>query len=122
MRPAEPRPVAVAATRSDNTTDLDRVLQNLDRVLGGPEPAAPDLPLFDDQDAADLAPLVVPGVAPRRPLSVRRTTPDPAKLKARPSRPLADAAPRSAGIAAPRPRGARERARASSGWRRSRTR
>jgi len=95
MRPAEPRPVAVVAARPDNTTDLDRVLQNLDRVIGGPEPAAPDLPLFDDHDAADLAPVVVPGVAPRRPLSVRRTTPDPAKLKARPSRPLADAAPRS---------------------------
>ncbi len=95
MRPAEPRPARVVATRSDNRTDLDRVLQNLDRVLGGPEPAAPDLPLFDDQGDADLAPVVVPGVAPRRPLSVRRTTPDPAKLKARPSRPPADAAPRS---------------------------
>jgi len=95
MRPAEPRPASVVPTRSDNTTDLDRVLQNLDRVLGGPEPAAPDLPLFDHHDGADLAPVVVPGVAPRRPLAVRRTTPDPAKLKARPSRPPADAAPRS---------------------------
>jgi uncharacterized RDD family membrane protein YckC len=101
MRPAEPRPAPVLATRSENTTDLDRVLQNLDRVLGGPEPAAPDLPLFDDQDAADLAPVVVPGVAPRRPLAVRRTTPDPAKLKARPSRPPADAAPRSLGLPLP---------------------
>jgi resuscitation-promoting factor RpfA len=95
MRPADARPAASAVARSDNTTDLDRVLQNLDRVLGGPEPAAPDLPLFDDRDDGDLAPVVVPGVAPRRPLSVRRTTPDPAKFKARVPRPPADAAPRS---------------------------
>ena len=95
MRPAEPRPAPIVATGSDNTTDLDRVLQNLDRVIGGPEPAAPDLPLFDDRDDADLAPVVVPGVAPRRPLAVRRTTPDPAKLRARASRAPGDAAPRS---------------------------
>ena len=54
-----------------------------------------DLPLFDDRDDADLAPVVVPGVAPRRPLSVRRTTPEPTRLKAGRSRPPADAAPRS---------------------------
>jgi uncharacterized RDD family membrane protein YckC len=95
MRPAEPRPVPAVVSRSDNTADLDRVLQNLDRVLGAPEPAAPDLPLFDEKDEADLAPVVVPGAAPRRPLSVRRTTPDPARLKARPSRAESVPAPRS---------------------------
>jgi uncharacterized RDD family membrane protein YckC len=98
MRPAasragEPRAMPAVAGRVENTADLDRVLQNLDRVLGGPEPASPDLPLFDEKDA-DLAPVVTPGVAPRRPLSVRRTTPDPAKLKARISRTPSDPMPR----------------------------
>ena len=95
MRPAEPRPMPAVTARAENTTDLDRVLQNLDRVLGAPQPAAPDLPLFDEKDESDLAPVVVPGLAPRRPLAVRRTTPDPAKLKAKMSRPPADSAPRS---------------------------
>lgn len=67
--------------------DLDKVLQNLDRVLGD-APAAPDLPLFDDDpaDPAGLAPLVEAGAAPRRPLAVRRATPDPARLRPRPVR------------------------------------
>jgi uncharacterized RDD family membrane protein YckC len=61
--------------------DLARVLQNLDRVIGGPEAPA-DLPLFGD--APDLPPMVTPPATPRRPLSVRRTTPDPARLKPKP--------------------------------------
>lgn len=61
--------------------DLDKVLQNLDRVLGGAE-RAPDLPLFD----GETAPLVDATAAPRRPLSVRRATPDPARLRPKPVR------------------------------------
>lgn len=62
--------------------DLERVMQNLDKVLGGPEA---DLPLFDDA-TADLPPMVTPPATPRRPLAVRRTTPDPARLRPRPPR------------------------------------
>jgi uncharacterized RDD family membrane protein YckC len=62
-------------------SDLDKVLQNLDRVLGGPE-RAPDLPLFE----GEVEPLVDATAAPRRPLSVRRTTPDPARLRPKPVR------------------------------------
>lgn len=63
--------------------DLDRVMQNLDRVIGAPE-TSPDLPLFDRGGEEELAPLVTPGAEPRRPLSVRRATPDPARLKPKP--------------------------------------
>jgi uncharacterized RDD family membrane protein YckC len=62
--------------------DLARVLQNLDRVIGGPEPPT-DLPLFGEGQA-DLPPMVTPSATPRRPLAVRRTTPDPARLKPKP--------------------------------------
>jgi len=66
--------------------DIDRVLQNLDRVLGE-APSAPDLPLFDDDPGGTaLAPLVDAGATPRRPLAVRRATPDPARLRPRPVR------------------------------------
>jgi uncharacterized RDD family membrane protein YckC len=67
--------------------DIDKVLQNLDRVLGEPS-SAPDLPLFDDEphSSAELAPLVDAGAAPRRPLAVRRATPDPARLRPKPVR------------------------------------
>ncbi len=58
------------------------MLQNLDRVIGGPEPPS-DLPLFGDAQA-DLPPMVTPSATPRRPLAVRRTTPDPARLKPKP--------------------------------------
>jgi uncharacterized RDD family membrane protein YckC len=98
MRPAPaPAPVRKVSRESvaERQPDLDKVLQNLDRVLGG-EPAAggpshvegPDLPLFDEdpQASADLPPMVDPAAAPRRPLSVRRTTPDPGRLKSRPAR------------------------------------
>jgi resuscitation-promoting factor RpfA len=73
------------STRSTAVPDLDRVMQNLDRVLGAPEPA-PDLPLFGADSEQELAPLVTPGAEPRRPLSVRRATPDPSRLKPKPAR------------------------------------
>ena len=65
--------------------DLDRVMQNLDQVIGAPEPP-PDLPLFDRDAEKELPPLVNAGAEPRRPLSVRRATPDPARLKPKPIR------------------------------------
>jgi uncharacterized RDD family membrane protein YckC len=67
--------------------DIDKVLQNLDRVIGGPASTA-DLPLFDDEPvgAADVSPLVDGAAAPRRPLAVRRQTPDPARLRTKPIR------------------------------------
>ena len=64
--------------------DLDKVLQNLDRVLGDNTRGA-DLPLFGDDEPA-LAPLVDANAAPRRPLSVRRATPDPTRLRTKPVR------------------------------------
>jgi uncharacterized RDD family membrane protein YckC len=86
-----PRPTAPrrngGPTAAERQPDLDKVLQNLDRMIG--EPAAPDLPLFDGgpvADDADLAPLVGATATPRRPLAVRRTTPDPARLRTRPVR------------------------------------
>lgn len=85
MRPSEPawRPAREVPPRSPEATpDLQKVLQNLDRVIGGPE-AAPDLPLFGDEGRLDLPPMVDPSQTPRRPLAVRRTTPDPARLKAK---------------------------------------
>jgi uncharacterized RDD family membrane protein YckC len=77
-----PRP-AVSAREPD----IDKVLQNLDRVIGGPASAA-DLPLFDDEPASagDVSPLVDGAAAPRRPLAVRRQTPDPARLRTKPIR------------------------------------
>ena len=85
------RPVAearaVRASAATRQPDIDKVLQNLDRVLGEPSSAA-DLPLFADEppSAAELAPLVDAGAAPRRPLAVRRATPDPARLRPKPVR------------------------------------
>ena len=66
---------------------------NLDRIIGAPD-SVPDLPLFDAQaggdpvpgparpvpDAPAGTPPVVPSPAPRRPLSVRRATPDPVRF------------------------------------------
>jgi len=81
------RPVAgsrpARASVAARQPDIDKVLQNLDRVLGEPA-SAPDLPLFDDDPAG--APLVDGGAAPRRPLAVRRTTPDPTRLRPKPVR------------------------------------
>jgi len=95
LRPAPaPAPVRKVSRESvaERQPDIDKVLQNLDRVLGA-EPPSPDLPLFDDESAApaELPPLVDPAAAPRRPLSVRRTTPDPGRLKPRPARHQTDA-------------------------------
>ena len=73
------------STRAAAPPDLDRVMQNLDRVIGAPE-TAPDLPLFDKGEEPELAPLVTAGAEPRRPLSVRRATPDPGRMKAKPVR------------------------------------
>jgi uncharacterized RDD family membrane protein YckC len=56
---------------------------DLDRVIGAPEPAG-DLPLFATEGTGeDLPPLVAPGATPRRPLAVRRPTPDPARVRPR---------------------------------------
>lgn len=66
--------------------DLDKVLGDLDRLIGDPA-GSPDLPLFGDQAAGDgPPPLAGAAAAPRRPLSVRRSTPDPARLRSRPER------------------------------------
>ncbi len=73
-----------AAGSAARNADLERVMRNLDQVLGGP-PAA-ELPLFDDGADADLPPMVSAGAAPRRPLAVRRATPDPARLRPKPVR------------------------------------
>lgn len=87
--PADASPVAggrpVRTSKAAREPDIDKVLQNLDRVLGA-APLAPDLPLFDDAPGAALPPLVDAGAAPRRPLAVRRTTPDPARLRPKPVR------------------------------------
>src|SRR5690606_34403914 len=66
---------------SEPQPDLDRVMSSLDRVLGGPE--ASDLPLFESEDRP---PLIAADAPPRRPLAVRRTTPDPARLRPKPVR------------------------------------
>jgi uncharacterized RDD family membrane protein YckC len=74
-------------TAAERQPDLDKVLQNLDRVIGEPASTA-DLPLFGGAEAADadLAPMVDATTAPRRPLAVRRATPDPARLRPKPVR------------------------------------
>lgn len=68
---------------------------DLDRIIGAPDPAA-DLPLFDAPARSDAAlPSRPPAVRtsvpvstpPRRPLSVRRPTPDPARFRTPPSEP-----------------------------------
>jgi uncharacterized RDD family membrane protein YckC len=91
LRPAPaPAPVRKVArtAATERQPDIDKVLQNLDRLLGSEETPAPDLRLFDDEPEhpAELAPMVDPSAAPRRPLSVRRTTPDPGRPKSRPVR------------------------------------
>jgi uncharacterized RDD family membrane protein YckC len=85
------------ARGATNAPDIDRVLQNLDRVIGAPEPpaASADLPLFEQDDALDLPPMVDAAAEPRRPLSVRRATPDPARLRPKPIRHQTTPAPQS---------------------------
>ncbi len=55
---------------------------DLDRVIGA-EPHTPDLPLFGGSDRAadDLPPLVSAPAAPRRPLAVRRQTPQATRVR-----------------------------------------
>jgi uncharacterized RDD family membrane protein YckC len=55
---------------------------DLDRIIGA-EAQTPDLPLFDDgaAPAADFPPLVSASTAPRRPLAVRRHTPQPTRVR-----------------------------------------
>jgi uncharacterized RDD family membrane protein YckC len=97
------RTIAARGARSSATPDLDRVMQNLDRVLGAPEPVVPDLPLFDrdTEPEPELPPLVTAGAEPRRPLSVRRATPDPARLRPKPIRHQAPSAAQSLGLPLP---------------------
>lgn len=60
-------------------------------AIARPEPMAPimtsELPLFvrdiPDEDEEDLVPLVKVPARPRQPLGVRRTTPDPVRLRAK---------------------------------------
>jgi uncharacterized RDD family membrane protein YckC len=105
IRDGDEEPTPPSATRGPN---IERVMQNLDRVLGE---APPDLPLFDGGPDAepDLSPLVSTGAPPRRPLAVRRATPDPARLRPKPVRhqpiaqqplelPLADTLPPAAAV------------------------
>jgi uncharacterized RDD family membrane protein YckC len=77
-----PRDREEAVTKAHAGQPLD-----LDRIIGAPE-VKTDLPLFagngPDPVAEDLPPLVTPRATPRRPLSVRRPTPDPSRLRARP--------------------------------------
>ena len=68
-----------AADRPRRSAPVD-----LDRVIGAPEPAD-DLPLFATEGTGeDLPPLVTPSATPRRPLAVRRPTPDLSRLRPRP--------------------------------------
>jgi uncharacterized RDD family membrane protein YckC len=55
---------------------------DLDRMIGA-EPHPADLPLFDAEAAAgaDLPPLVSAPASPRRPLAVRRQTPQPTRVR-----------------------------------------
>jgi uncharacterized RDD family membrane protein YckC len=70
------RPGSEAAARAEANRARSRL--NLDRVLDGDRPSR-DLPLFEaGSDADDLAPLVT-SVPPRRPLAVRRQTPQPSR-------------------------------------------
>ena len=89
LAPAAPAVRGQARVAPERQPDIDKVLSNLDRVIG--EAAAPDLPLFDDAaDQAALPPLVDSTAPPRRPLAVRRATPDPSRLRARTPRPQSD--------------------------------
>jgi uncharacterized RDD family membrane protein YckC len=62
---------------------------DLDRIIGDVPASSGDLPLFAGQtgDAEDLPPLVTPRATPRRPVAVRRPTPDPTRLRPRPPDP-----------------------------------
>ncbi len=89
----EPRRQAPAAAKP--RLDLDRMI--------GVEPQAPDLPLFHDDPGADLPPLVSAPASPRRPLAVRRQTPQPARVR----RPLHEMLDTAGTLDLPLPRYAR---------------
>jgi uncharacterized RDD family membrane protein YckC len=75
---------------------------DLDRMIGV-EPHAADLPLFDDDAGADLPPLVSAPASPRRPLAVRRETPQPTRVR----RPLHEMLDTAGTLDLPLPRYAR---------------
>jgi uncharacterized RDD family membrane protein YckC len=75
---------------------------DLDRMIGV-EPHAADLPLFDDEAAADLPPLISAPASPRRPLAVRRETPQPTRVR----RPLHEMLDTAGTLDLPLPRYAR---------------
>src|SRR4051794_27573278 len=60
-------------------------------------PTATDLPLFGASAGGDDKPLITRVSRPRPPLSVRRATPDAARLRAEPSRPLGGELPLDSG-------------------------
>jgi uncharacterized RDD family membrane protein YckC len=71
---------------------------DLNRIIGGPEESAEDLPLFPSPQAdagrrsgsgwAEDAPLVAAASRPRAPLGVRRATPEVPRARPRSSRPI----------------------------------
>jgi len=89
----EPRRQTPAAAKP--RLDLDRMI--------GVELQAPDLPLFHDDHGADLPPLVSAPASPRRPLAVRRQTPQPARVR----RPLHEMLDTAGTLDLPLPRHAR---------------
>jgi uncharacterized RDD family membrane protein YckC len=107
VREPEPAPLAVASPSAEDGPLADLVLTSaplpaerrrgtsgreldLDRIIGAPEVSA-DLPLFDAPLVARERPIAprapagadrsAPHPTPRRPLSVRRPTPDPARFR-----------------------------------------
>jgi uncharacterized RDD family membrane protein YckC len=86
IRSAAPVPVAARTARTGEGPDLARVMQSLDHVLGATDPVPPELPLFDQDASADLAPLVSAAAEPRRPLAVRRATPEPVRQRPKQAR------------------------------------
>ena len=77
------KPAAAERARRSAPIDLDRVIGAPEPVLAA-DPVEEDLPLFaTDGTGEDLPPLVTPTATPRRPLAVRRPTPDPSRLRQR---------------------------------------
>jgi uncharacterized RDD family membrane protein YckC len=92
-----------------NTPAAAKPRLNFDPMIGV-EQQTPDLPLFhddDDETGADLPPLVTAPASPRRPLAVRRQTPQPVRVR----RPLHEMLDTAGTLDLPLPRYApRERA------------
>lgn len=94
--PASPvAPVATEVTAAKVpepvTTELPLFMQGMSRGPAIEPPATTKAPVWPAPDAADDLPLVVVPARPRAPLSVRRTTPDAASLRAKYARPVAPA-------------------------------